>query len=189
MQIRCGQTPIWMHEVDKNLLKGPGDPLGRAMAAHQMDATVTDVARELRATGFADHPAMAPVMTSAAPTWTLRMWATVLGSGGYQTPHIHPMGWLSGVYYVSLPEDMGSSGPQAGWIEFGAPPERFRVASPPQARAIEPRPGRLVLFPSYFHHGILPFVSGERRVSMAFDAVPSGRDSRRSYRSSPDRSL
>jgi Rps23 Pro-64 3,4-dihydroxylase Tpa1-like proline 4-hydroxylase len=70
---------------------------------------------------------------------------------------------------------MGSSGPQSGWVEFGTPPERFLVTTPPDTRAIEPRAGRLVLFPSYFYHRTLPFDSRQRRISIAFDVMPQGR--------------
>jgi tetratricopeptide (TPR) repeat protein len=121
------------------------------------------------AAGLAGHPLMACATRNAA----LRAWGTVLGSGGRQAPHIHPLGWLSGVYYVAVPADMGAAAPQAGWIEFGAPPERFLVSRPPAVRTVEPVAGRLVLFPSYCYHRTLPFVSGERRVSIAFDVVPT----------------
>jgi uncharacterized protein (TIGR02466 family) len=126
------------------------------------------MARELADGGFAAHPAMA----YAAPAWALRAWGTVLDSGGRQAPHIHPLGWLSGVYYAGLPAGMIEAGGQAGWIEFGAPPDRFAVAAPAATRAVEPRPGRLVLFPSYFHHRTLPFAAEGRRISIAFDVVP-----------------
>jgi hypothetical protein len=37
---------------------------------------------------------------------------------------------------------------------------------------VQPRPGRLVLFPSYMWHGTNPIVGDEIRLSVAFDAVP-----------------
>jgi hypothetical protein len=37
---------------------------------------------------------------------------------------------------------------------------------------VAPAPGRLVIFPSYFHHRTLPFASGEQRISIAFDVMP-----------------
>jgi hypothetical protein len=33
----------------------------------------------------------------------------------------------------------------------------------------------LVLFPSYFWHGTVPFSSGHARLTVAFDAVPERR--------------
>ncbi len=133
-----------------------------------IDAAIAETAAALGATGLAGHPAMA----RAAPSWTLRAWGTVLEGGGSQSPHIHPLGWLSGVYYAALPADMGAGGAQAGWLEFGAPPERFVVAVPAVTRAVEPVAGRLVIFPSYFYHRTLPFAAAGRRISIAFDVVP-----------------
>jgi hypothetical protein len=36
---------------------------------------------------------------------------------------------------------------------------------------VAPLPGKLVLFPSYFWHGTLPFTSAAPRLTVAFDAV------------------
>ena len=143
------------------------DAVFRAFRA-MVDEAVAAAARGLEAAGLASHPAMA----YASPRWALRAWGTVIESGGRQAPHIHPLGWLSGVYYAAVPADMRAAGPQAGWIEFGAPPDRFVVKLPPPPRAVEPRAGRLVVFPSYLYHRTLPFESAERRISVAFDVVP-----------------
>jgi uncharacterized protein (TIGR02466 family) len=113
------------------------------------------------------HPGLGP----APAAWSLRAWGTVLSAGGRQLPHIHPTGWLSGVYYLEVPV-MRGEGRSPGWLELGAPPERFLVAVPPRLRAVEPRAGRLVTFPSYFHHRTLPFAGDGQRISIAFDVVP-----------------
>ena len=42
----------------------------------------------------------------------------------------------------------------------------------PIRRAIQPRPGRLVLFPSYMWHGTVPFRDTQPRTTIAFDVVP-----------------
>ena len=42
------------------------------------------------------------------------------------------------------------------------------------ARAIQPKPGRLVLFPSYMWHGTIPFQQNAVRTTIAFDVVPNG---------------
>lgn len=139
-----------------------------------IDTAVRDSAAYFQATGLATHP----VMARAAGRWTLRVWGTVLGPGGHQAPHMHPLGWLSGAYYVRVPEDMqpmpGSSEPQlpAGALEFGRPPERLLVQAPPEVRVVGPQPGRLALFPSAFYHRTIPFTSGAKRISIAFDAMP-----------------
>ena len=42
----------------------------------------------------------------------------------------------------------------------------------PIRRAIQPRAGRLVLFPSYMWHGTVPFRDSQPRTTIAFDVIP-----------------
>ena len=120
---------------------------------------------ELLAEGFRDHE----VMAYAADRWALRTWGTVLTAGGRQSPHLHPLGWLSGVYYVRLP---GSGSGDAGDLEFGCLPERLGASVAPETLALTPRVGRLVIFPSWLYHRTLPFDTPGTRVSVAFDVMP-----------------
>ncbi len=136
------------------------------------DQAVGDAAAALRETCGADHPALA----YDCGRWLLRTWGTVLDAGGCQAPHQHPLGFLSGVFYVQLPADMTAQEPRAGWLEFGQPPARLACRNAVPTRSIEPRPARLVVFPSYFWHRTLPFESAETRISIAFDAVPVAPD-------------
>jgi uncharacterized protein (TIGR02466 family) len=114
-------------------------------------------------------------MAYAADRRALRIWGTLLESGGFQLPHSHPLGWISGVYYAQVPEGMRIDNPEAGVLEFGMPPEHFHYASHPELRRIEPAEGRLVLFPSYYFHRTLPFTADGKRISVAFDVVPLSR--------------
>jgi tetratricopeptide (TPR) repeat protein len=118
--------------------------------------------------GLADHPAMAP----ASGSQTIRAWGTVLRAGGQQTAHMHPLGWLSGVYYAHLPAEIKKSTSKAGWLEFNTPPERFYRETETHASQFEPREGKLILFPSWFWHQTLPFEAADDRISIAFDVVP-----------------
>lgn len=97
-------------------------------------------------------------------------WSSRLRDGGFHTHHIHPEGWISGVYYLQVPP-AADAGDQSGWLTFGVPnlgPE----TSLPALHAVQPRPGRLVLFPSYFWHGTVPFQDEVPRITIAFDLVP-----------------
>ena len=132
-----------------------------------LDTQLQAIVRQFAAEGLDPHP-----MMNGAAAWTLRAWATVLDAGGYQEPHLHPVGLLSGVYYVSVPADMTPAGTHAGWLEFGPPPARMACACPPPTRLVEPVPGRLVVFPSWFYHRTRPFESRQPRISIAFDLVP-----------------
>jgi hypothetical protein len=64
-------------------------------------------------------------------------------------------------------------GPEpGGWLQLGAPPSELGLDLQPY-RMIEPRPGRLILFPSTMWHGTLPFAAGER-LTVAFDVAATG---------------
>ena len=129
-----------------------------------LNAELRAVIAELKQEGFAGHP----VMAWASDRWTLRIWGTVLAPGGHQLPHLHPLAWLSGVYYVEVPPGLGNDGA----LEFGEPPPRIKARVEPDRRQISVTPGRLVVFPSWFWHRTLPFAQPGERISVAFDVMP-----------------
>jgi len=94
-------------------------------------------------------------------------WSVRLRGAGYHVAHTHPMGWISSALYVALPAPDEMGAPPAGWIGFGAPPPELGLNLPPYHQ-VEPKVGRLVLFPSTMWHATEPFVEGERLV-IAFD--------------------
>jgi uncharacterized protein (TIGR02466 family) len=98
-------------------------------------------------------------------------WSVLLRPGGHHRDHFHPEGWLSSACYVETPDAALEREDKEGWIRFGQPPFKTDPALPPE-RFVKPKPGRLVLFPSYMWHGTQPFTTDERRLTIAFDAVP-----------------
>lgn len=97
-------------------------------------------------------------------------WSVRLGAQGHHANHIHPAGWLSSAFYAALPPEDARGPAPAGWLALGAPEAVLGLDLPP-TRLIEPKPGRLVLFPSTMWHGTLPFDRGER-LTVAFDVMP-----------------
>ena len=99
-------------------------------------------------------------------------WSVRLRGGGFHTDHIHPKGWISGVYYVDMPDCLIDEEAKPGWIKFG---EYSRPIGPslPWEKAVRPRPGLLVLFPSYMWHGTLPTTGDQQRLTVAFDIAPA----------------
>jgi len=94
-------------------------------------------------------------------------------SAGHQLPHVHPSAWLSGVYYAQLPGAVSEQdADQAGWIEFGRPPDKLAGGSSFPVRRFAPHEGRMFIFPAFLYHQTVPFVSDEPRISLAFDVVP-----------------
>jgi uncharacterized protein (TIGR02466 family) len=119
-----------------------------------------------------------PFRANPPPLSALYAWAVVLGRSGYQTPHIHPTAWLSGVYYPKVPAIVEQLDSEQGWIEFGAAPPEFAIAPGAPTRRIKPEEGLLLLFPSYFYHRTVPYESDETRISIAFDFSPTTRRAR-----------
>lgn len=99
-------------------------------------------------------------------------WSVRLTGAGFHLNHVHTRGWISAALYVSLPETLGDgAGDHSGWLALGAPPAELGLDDLKPVRLVEPKPARLVLFPSIMWHGTLPFVEGER-LTVAFDATP-----------------
>jgi hypothetical protein len=97
-------------------------------------------------------------------------WSVRLRGAGFHAGHVHPQGWISSALYVALPQAQPGEAPNAGWLSLGQPQKELGVALDPY-RLIEPKPGRLVLFPSWTWHGTIPFAEGER-LTVAFDVAP-----------------
>lgn len=96
-------------------------------------------------------------------------WSVQLRREGFHLNHIHPQGWISSAYYVSVPEEINDTASMSGWLKFGEP--RFAVPGATAERVVQPRAGRLVLFPSYMWHGTNPIHGPAPRTTIAFDAV------------------
>eukprot|EP00732_Lithocolla_globosa_P001167 Lithocolla_globosa_v1_NODE_539_length_3795_cov_9.791444.p3 type:complete len:247 gc:universal NODE_539_length_3795_cov_9.791444:2887-2147(-) len=87
-------------------------------------------------------------------------WATVLQKGARHGTHIHVKSVISGCYYIGVPTPPGDivfSDPRGYLYPFGG------------KYAIRPRPGDLVLFPSWLVHEVEPSLSSTPRISFAFN--------------------
>ncbi|HET7084746.1 MAG TPA: tetratricopeptide repeat protein [Rhizomicrobium sp.] len=100
-------------------------------------------------------------------------WSSLMREQGFHENHMHPGGWISSCYYVTVPEAAQDQDAKLGWIKFGEPSLPLPLKNPVR-RAIQPVPGRLLLFPSYMWHGTNPFHAPAVRTTIAFDAVPGG---------------
>lgn len=121
---------------------------------------------------LAEDPAH-PFLGARPRAYTLDAWCNILVAEGHQAGHIHNLGWLSGVYYVSLPPGLGEAG-EAGWLEFGRPGYGLPETPAMAIHRVRPREGLVVLFPSYLWHGTIPFAGAGQRISIAFDVHPKG---------------
>ena len=101
------------------------------------------------------------------------LWANINPTGGLNSPHTHPNNFLSGVYYVSLPDDEGH-------IVFSDPrPQAAGIL--PQVKKwnkyvgneikLEIKPGRMVMFPAWLVHSVPVNRSPQERISISFNIM------------------
>jgi tetratricopeptide (TPR) repeat protein len=113
-----------------------------------------------------------PLRARSRPGYRVKgAWSAYLLPGGFHADHMHPDGWLSSAFYVELPKAVEDNG-REGWIKFGQPGAPTQPALEAE-HFVKPLPGKLVLFPSYMWHGTVPFSGEEKRLTMAFDVVPT----------------
>jgi tetratricopeptide (TPR) repeat protein len=160
-----------------------GRPLGQSVrGGTQIDAVLSrgepEIARVRDAIveAVARHVAQLPPVDPAHPVLRHRRdapvriagsWSVRLSGAGHHVAHVHPEGWLSSAFYAAVPAGAGPA--PAGWLTLGQPPADLGLDLAP-IRQVEPKPGRLVLFPATMWHGTVPFAEGER-LSIAFDVA------------------
>ena len=102
--------------------------------------------------------------------FSLLGWYNRLLKHGYQRPHIHPGGWLSGCFYLKMPKQLKKD---EGAINFGLHGYDYPIVnSDIPSYQYSPIEGDLILFPSSLFHKTLPFSSNDERHVIAFDIIP-----------------
>jgi hypothetical protein len=115
--------------------------------------------------------------------WSLKeMWVNVLDTGGRQAMHNHANSFISGVIYLTRthPDARTVFMKSPGGTEFAFKNDHAGVTTNAYSAdkwiSPAPDPGDVVLFPSYLMHAV-PVNTGERRISLAFNAIPTHLDS------------
>jgi len=115
--------------------------------------------------------------------WSLKeMWMNVLGTGGRQAMHNHANSFISGVAYLT-PTHLDARTvfmKSPGGTHFAFKNDHGGVTTGAYNAdkwiSPTPAPGDIVLFPSWLMHAV-PTNSGERRITLAFNAIPVSLDS------------
>jgi len=115
--------------------------------------------------------------------WSVKeMWVNVLDTGGHQAMHNHANSFISAVVYLT-PTHASSRTvfmKSPGGTDFSFKNDHSGMVTGPfnaeKWISPEPEPGDLVLFPSYLMHAVPPN-AGERRITLALNAIPSRLDS------------
>ena len=115
--------------------------------------------------------------------WSLKeIWVNVLETGGRQAMHNHANSFISGVVYLTTvhPEARTVFMKSPGGVDFAFKNDHASVTSGPYNAdkwiSPPPEPGDVALFPSYLMHAV-PDNPGPRRITMAFNAIPTGLNS------------
>ncbi len=115
------------------------------------------------------------------PAWTVQAWANVNGAGDANIAHYHAGSFWSGTYYVDdggAADDASLGGafemidPRGATPAMYAPALRFAGEdgqSAGAAETVQPRPGLMMLFPSWLMHQVRPYRGTGLRVSIAFN--------------------
>ena len=113
--------------------------------------------------------------------WQVQSWPNVNRFGDYHDLHNHPHSYLSGTYYVSVPQVHeklpGRNDRRPGAISFYDPRPQANmnaVRGDPQVEAeytIMPQAGTRLLWPSFLHHFVHPKLSKAPRISVSFNVV------------------
>ena len=116
-----------------------------------------------------------------AVTWRANMWANINRSGHGNLAHTHPGAFWSGVYYV---DDGGIAADPSlgGALEFMDPRGAAPVMYAPHLgfamkgglsgganEVLQPKAGRMVLFPSWLLHQVRHYRGTAERISIAFN--------------------
>ena len=118
--------------------------------------------------------------------WTIQAWPNVNRFGDYHNLHNHPHSWLSGTYYVTVPDDdlpqVGRSDRNPNAISFFDPRPQanmLAIRGDPQVDPefrIRPEAGELLVWPAFLHHLVHVNLSDAVRISVSFNVVLRWRD-------------
>ena len=161
---RHGTASVESWRID-SLVAGDG-PLARLL----IDRIVAAAQRHADTVAGVDHRWTA----AAPPEAVMRSWCVITEGSGYERWHMHPFGWMSGVYYVAVPDAVSAGTDRDGCLMLGL---SDRVLSAETIAAIghhlvRPRPGLLALFPSHSYHHTFPHRAAGKRICVAFDIEP-----------------
>lgn len=113
--------------------------------------------------------------------WKVNAWANVNRSGHGNEFHTHPGAFWSGTYYVSdggIPQRPELGGELELQDPRGVAPVMYAPmltfagpggASLGASEVVRPQAGMFVLFPSWLHHAVRPYLGEGVRISIAFN--------------------
>jgi uncharacterized protein (TIGR02466 family) len=121
--------------------------------------------------------------------WSLQGWFNINRRGDYHNLHNHPRSYLSGTYYIAMPEHTVTGGSDStrddlnpGAISFFDPRGAVNMSAIAKDGEIDPEfrltpaPGTILLWPSFMQHAVHPNLSDEMRISLSFNVILNWQD-------------
>ena len=99
----------------EGMLFGAGHGLVETLRARIEEAIITYVS-DLAPNG--QHPFL---VRHSKKFYYTGAWSCLMRGQGFHTNHLHPDGWISSAYYVTVPEEADDPAARNGWIKFGEP--------------------------------------------------------------------
>lgn len=160
----------WQSSVDMDRWGGPPAIKLLAYARSVANRMTTDIEGK---TGNGPYPG------HFAVTWLGSMWANINRDGHRNEFHSHPGAFWSGVYYVD-DGGIGANPSLGGELEFMDPRGPLPVMNAPHLRfaggltagtteKLQPKAGRMVIFPAWLLHQVRPYHGTAERISIAFN--------------------
>ena len=113
--------------------------------------------------------------------FSVQGWPNINKFGDYHNLHNHPHSWLSGTYYVSVPNDdpiIGSRNDiNPNDISFFDPRPQANMTAIRKDKQVDPEfrhkptSGELLMWPAFLHHLVHPTLCHEPRISISFNVV------------------
>jgi Putative 2OG-Fe(II) oxygenase len=100
--------------------------------------------------------------------------SVVVHDDGHNGEHVHAEGYVSVVYYASVPDSVVQASDNRGALALGSC-EKYTGGYTPcwGTRYMKPMAGSLVIFPSHIYHDVVPSRTHMPRISVAADLVPT----------------
>lgn len=147
----------------QDLMEWPEPP------AQEFAARVRATIQDLNSSTFAEGH------VPTAASLQFEAWANVLGHGAYNSLHVHPNSFWSGVYYVTANPAVPDQ-PFSGKLELIDPRPAASVVYAEHTKLqgrflVNPIAGQLVIFPSWLQHCVHSYQGEGQRISIAFNVT------------------
>jgi len=119
--------------------------------------------------------------------WKIAAWPNINRLGDYHAPHNHAWSYLSGTYYVKVPEPSAAASPpgvaSSAGISFYDPRNTVNLLAQDDEAlghgefAVRPSAGTLMMWDSSITHSVHPNLSEDTRISISFNVALAWSDS------------